>query len=168
SEKNLIFEFTPVGFKYIADLFVKENILIGGEESGGIGFKNHIPERDSLLNALFVLEFLAYENIKPNELINYLHNFTKESYCYRYDLHFESLDNQQETFNKIKNNPDILKDILDGDIEIKDYIRVKKDDYNWLVLRPSGTEPLIRIYSEASNFNKAQDLVNSLLNKINK
>ncbi|MGC8733445.1 MAG: hypothetical protein ACP5RD_00100 [bacterium] len=158
----------PVGFKYIADLFVKENILIGGEESGGIGFKNHIPERDSLLNALFVLEFLAYENIKPNELINYLHNFTKESYCYRYDLHFESLDNQQETFNKIKNNPDILKDILDGDIEIKDYIRVKKDDYNWLVLRPSGTEPLIRIYSEASNFNKAQDLVNSLLNKINK
>lgn len=158
----------PVGFKYIADLFVKENILIGGEESGGIGFKNHIPERDSLLNALFILEFLSYENIKPNQLLDYLHNFTKESYCYRYDLHFKSIDSQQEIFNKIKNNPDILRDIFNGDIEIKDYIRIKKDDYNWLVLRPSGTEPLIRIYSEASNFYQAQNLVNSLLNKINK
>ncbi len=157
----------PVGFKYIADLFVKENILIGGEESGGIGFKNHIPERDSLLNALFILEFLAYENLKPNELINYLHKFTKESYCYRYDWHFENIEQQQNTFNKIKNNLDLFKNILDGEIEIKDYIRIKKDDYNWIILRPSGTEPLIRVYSESITYNQAQNLINSLLNKFN-
>jgi phosphomannomutase len=156
----------PVGFKYIADLFIKENILIGGEESGGIGFKNHIPERDSLLNSLFILEFLSYENIKPNQLINYLHNFTKESYCYRYDYHFESIEQQQEYFNKLKSNIDLLKTILEGEIEVKDYIRVKKDDYNWLMLRPSGTEPLIRIYSEANTFNQAKNLIDSLLNKI--
>lgn len=156
----------PVGFKYIADLFIKDNILIGGEESGGIGFKNHIPERDSLLNSLFILEFLSYENIKPNELINYLHNFTKESYCYRYDYHFESIEQQQEYFNKLKNNIELLKTILEGEIEVKDYIRVKKDDYNWLMLRPSGTEPLIRIYSEANTFNQAKNLIDSLLNKI--
>jgi phosphomannomutase len=156
----------PVGFKYIADLFIKENILIGGEESGGIGFKNHIPERDSLLNSLFILEFLSYENIKPNQLINYLHNFTKESYCYRYDYHFENIEQQQEYFNKLKSNTDLLKTILEGEIEVKDYIRVKKDDYNWLMLRPSGTEPLIRIYSEANTFNQAKNIIDSLLNKI--
>jgi phosphomannomutase len=156
----------PVGFKYIADLFTKENILIGGEESGGIGFKNHIPERDSLLNSLFILEFLSYENIKPNQLINYLHNFTKESYCYRYDYHFESIEQQQEYFNKLKSNTDLLKTILEGEIEVRDYIRIKKDDYNWLMLRPSGTEPLIRIYSEANTFNQAKNLIDSLLNKI--
>lgn len=62
---------------------------------------------------------------------------------------------------------DLFKNILDGEIEIKDYIRIKKDDYNWIILRPSGTEPLIRVYSESITYNQAQNLINSLLNKFN-
>ena len=157
---------TPVGFKYIADLFVKENILIGGEESGGIGFKNHIPERDSLLNALFILEMLSIMNKKPSEILDLLHSYTGESYCYRYDLHFKSIEEQQDNYQKIIKNIEKFKDILQiKDFEIKDYIRIIENDNNWLILRPSGTEPLIRIYSESDTIQKAENIVKNVIDK---
>ncbi|MCS7165877.1 MAG: phosphoglucomutase/phosphomannomutase family protein [Candidatus Calescibacterium sp.] len=151
---------TPVGFKYIADLFVKDNILIGGEESGGIGFKNHIPERDSLLNALYILEIMCDLNIKPIDIIDYLHSFTGVSYCYRYDLHFKSIEEQKKKYEEIKNK---IVEIDRGKLQIKDYIKIEEDDRNWIALRPSGTEPLIRIYSEANTLEEAKQKVNNIL-----
>ncbi|MEN3015745.1 MAG: hypothetical protein ABDH21_06825 [bacterium] len=151
---------TPVGFKYIADLFIRENILIGGEESGGIGFKNHIPERDSLLNALLILEMLADLNIHPSEVLNYLHSMTEQSSCHRKDLHFQSIDEQKYKYHKISQDPNSLKQIFEQasiQIEIKDYIKLEKDKKNWVLIRPSGTEPVIRIYSEADTYEKAVD-----------
>ncbi|MCS7243480.1 MAG: phosphoglucomutase/phosphomannomutase family protein [Candidatus Calescibacterium sp.] len=154
---------TPVGFKYIADLFVKDNILIGGEESGGIGFKNHIPERDSLLNALYIIEMLSDMNIKPIEILDYLHSFTGISYCYRKDSHFNSIEEQRENYQKFINNIEKIRNLINGTIEIRDYIKIVEDDKNWIVLRPSGTEPLIRIYSEANTLDQAEEKVNKIL-----
>ncbi|MFN3995337.1 MAG: phosphoglucomutase/phosphomannomutase family protein [bacterium] len=156
---------TPVGFKYIADLFVKDNILIGGEESGGIGFKNHIPERDSLLNALYIIEMMCDLNLKPIEIVDFLHSFTGESYCYRYDIHFESFEKQKEIFDKFIENQEKIKNIFNTQsLELYDYIRIIQDDKNWIVLRPSGTEPLIRVYAEAESLELAIQKVNSLVN----
>lgn len=155
---------TPVGFKYIADLFIRENILIGGEESGGIGFKNHIPERDSLLNSLYIIELLADLNLNPIQLIDYLHSYTQESFCYRQDLHFKSVDEQKEKYQEILKNLNKVKSFINGNIEIRDYIKIQEDDINWIVLRPSGTEPLIRIYSEAISIQEAQEKIQKIIN----
>jgi len=159
---------TNVGFKFIADLFVKDNILIGGEESGGIGFKNHIPERDSLLNALYIIEMLADLNLKPIEILNYLHNIIGESYCHRYDWHLASFEQQKETYERIKKEKEKINSIfIDAQIIIEDYIKIAKSDFEWIVLRPSGTEPLIRIYSESYNLKQAQENIEKIKNLFN-
>lgn len=155
---------TPVGFKYIADLFVRDNILIGGEESGGIGFKNHIPERDSLLNALYIIELMSEINIKPHEILSFLHSLTDESYCYRYDLHFNSVEEQKSKYELISKNIDKIKSLFNiRNIEIKDYIKIEEDDTNWIVLRPSGTEPLIRIYSESKTIDNGKEKIQKVI-----
>ncbi len=150
---------TGVGFKFIGAEIVKGGVLLGFEESGGIGFPGHIPERDGILAGLVLLELLATEK-KP--LTKLLANLEKEYGPHRYgriDTRFP-LEKRAALMDFCKNNPPakLGKSSLK---EVKSYDGVKfiSEDGSWLMLRGSGTEPILRIYAET----KSDDAVKKLL-----
>jgi len=156
-EYNLKLHETPIGFKYIADLMVKEDILIGGEESGGIGVKNYIPERDGVLNGLLILEMMseAGKNLKA-----LMKDVEKRFgvYCYdRVDIHYAP-DKKDKMFELLK-TVDYKEIRLTPIKEITRFDGTKFifEDNGWLLLRASGTEPVLRIYSEASSIEKVRE-----------
>jgi len=146
---------TPVGFKYISDLMASENILTGGEEAGGIGFQNYIPERDGTLAGLLLLEMMVYRKKNLKQLIDEMEKEFGRYYYVRSDL---GLGKKPFDPDKIKSVKRLLGKKV---IELKDYDGVKLicEDESWLMFRPSGTEPLVRIYAEAKSLNKAQQLI---------
>jgi phosphomannomutase len=156
---NLKLYETPVGFKYISEIMQKEDVLIGGEESGGIGVKGYIPERDGILSGLLLLEMMAYEGKSLNEIINGVEKkFGRFSY-HRIDIRYP--DNlKPRLFRKLKASP--FKEILGLKVvEFKDYDGMKfiLEEGSWILFRLSGTEPILRIYSESSSRKKVQALI---------
>lgn len=148
---------TAVGFKHISKLMEEEDILIGGEEAGGIGFKNYIPERDGTLAGLLLLEMMAYRNESIDKIVHKM----EEKFGRYYYLRDALILKAGQKFKDIRTiRP---KRLLDSNvIQIKDLDGVKLicDDESWLMLRQSGTEPLIRIYCEAKSQDKAAKLLN--------
>ncbi len=152
---------TPVGFKYVSALMLKENIMIGGEESGGIGFCGYIPERDGMLSALLLMEMLSY---RKKSLKAVMSNMEKRYGRFSYDR----LDIRYP-FKKAKLLTKRLKSSPPGKIagrrvaRLKTYDGVKfiLEDSSWLLLRFSGTEPLIRIYAEAKTKTDVRKLLES-------
>ncbi len=139
---------TPVGFKYICDIMTKKDVLIGGEETGGIGFKNYIPERDGFLSALLIMELMVARNKPLREIVSDM-NKKYGNYVYeREDLVFQG-SKRKKLMDGIKKKP--LDNVLGKAIkEIKsdDGTKFICEDGSWLLLRLSGTEPKLRIYSE--------------------
>ena len=152
---NLIINETPIGFKYICELMMKKDILIGGEESGGIGFKGHIPERDGILSGLYLLEMMAYEKKDLKTLLDELQDEFGESHYLREDLLFDG-KRRDELLTRVNKNKTAL-----SPREVKDYDGIKMIFYNdsWLLIRPSGTEPVLRIYAEAESYEKVKELI---------
>ncbi|MCM8770922.1 MAG: phosphoglucomutase/phosphomannomutase family protein [Candidatus Omnitrophica bacterium] len=152
-KKNVKLFETPVGFKYISDLMVRQDILVGGEEAGGIGFKNYIPERDGTLAGLLLLEMMLYRK-KP--ILSILEKIEKEygRYFYlRQDLKVKS--KVELDINRLKS----LRNILGTEVvKVKDYDGIKfiLADESWLMLRVSGTEPLVRIYAETKSIARSK------------
>lgn len=151
---------TPVGFNHIADLMMKRDILIGGEESGGIGVKGHIPEGDGILMGLLLLEVIAQANAPLNEIIEDLQR-TFGPACYaRNDVRLSKqlpknviVEKLQDTAPATMNGQTVTRvNTLDG---IKYYMA----DDSWLLIRPSGTEPVLRIYAEAPSHADVQALL---------
>ena len=140
----------PIGFKYVADLMLKEDILIGAEEANGIGTKLHfIPERDGIFNGLLLLEAINSFGIKPGMLIEKIHSEFGTSYYDRIDLHIPSPDLGKEFVKQIKlNPPKEINGFTVKDIQALDGTKLIFEDESWLLFRASGTEPLLRIYSE--------------------
>lgn len=146
---------TPVGFKYICDLMLKEDILIGGEETGGVAFKNSIPERDGILSGLLMLEMMA---VRKKKILDILKAVDKEYGTYEY----RRLDVKYPDDKKAK-LMDMLKTKAPAEVAGKKVVEIKSpdgykficEDRSWLMLRLSGTEPILRIYAEASNEKKA-------------
>lgn len=150
---------TGVGFKYIAAEMLKGDYVLGAEESGGIGFPGHIPERDGILAGLMLLELLATEKTSVNKLIARLEKeFGPHRYA-RIDTHFP-VEKRAELMAFCKANPPVklLKSPL---AEVKTYDGVKfiARDGSWLMLRGSGTEPILRIYAETPSDAGAQRLL---------
>ena len=150
---------TGVGFKYICAEMLKGNVILGAEESGGIGFPGHIPERDGILAGLMLLELLAVEKTSINKLLG---NLEKEFGPHRYariDAHFP-LEKRAALMDYCKNNPPakLLRSPLK---EVKSYDGVKfvAEDGSWLMLRGSGTEPILRIYAETKSDAGARQLL---------
>ncbi len=146
---------TPVGFKYISDLMVSESIVAGGEEAGGIGVQDYIPERDGTLAGLLLLEMMVCEKKNIKKL---LCDMEKEFGRYYYER--SDLDLKGRTFDEKRMKA--LKKLLGKKVvEVMDYDGVKLicEDKSWLMLRPSGTEPLVRAYSEAKSLKKAKALI---------
>ena len=142
---------TGVGFKYVAPKMLETNALIGGEESGGYAFRGHAPERDGILANLFFLDFMVKTGKKPSQLLRQLFDKVGEHYYDRIDLVLEPgrkehlLKNlKSRTPGEIAGQPVVGTNHLDG---FKFTVR----DGSWLLIRFSGTEPLVRIYSEAGS-----------------
>jgi phosphomannomutase len=150
---------TGVGFKYICAEMLKGNVLLGFEESGGIGFPGHIPERDGILAGLMLLELLATERKPLNKLLAGLEKqFGPHRYA-RIDTHFP-LEKRAALMDFCKTNPPAR--LLGSPLkEVKSYDGVKYVAANgsWLMLRGSGTEPILRIYAEAQSDAAAQRLL---------
>ncbi|MDD4635336.1 MAG: phosphoglucomutase/phosphomannomutase family protein [Dehalococcoidales bacterium] len=149
----------PVGFKYVAPVMLEHNAMIGGEESGGYGYRGHIPERDGVLSGLFFLDYMVKTGKSPSQLIETLYSKVGPHYYEREDLIFASV-NKEEIFNRIKQaNPcsiagyEVIKrDNFDG-------VRFLLNDHSWLLIRFSGTEPLLRIYAESNSPDRAAGLI---------
>lgn len=141
---------TPVGFKHIGPLMMEKDALIGGEESGGYGFRGHLPERDGILAGLYLLDYAAATGKPPSELLERVFQITGPHYYERIDIELEpgsnerfkgTLDAARPT--EIAGRPVRSSDRTDG-------WRYFIDD-GWLLFRLSGTEPLLRIYTEVTS-----------------
>jgi len=152
---------TPIGFKYIADLMLKENILLGAEESGGIGVSGHIPERDGVLNSLLFLEAIIAAGKTPSQLLRDLHSEFGEFYFGRKDLHME-VPHGQKFVGELANNPP-ASFAGEGVVNVQtlDGTKLMFKDESWILFRQSGTEPMLRIYAEATSVAKMQQLLES-------
>jgi phosphomannomutase len=150
---------TPIGYKYIADRMLDTAVLIGGEESGGIGYGNHIPERDALLSALYLLEALAKSQQDLGDLYRQLEIKTNYNFKYdRVDLHLANMEVrsrlmaqlEQKSFDKIANIEVRDRNLADG-------YKFNLVDERWLLIRFSGTEPVLRLYCEAATIEQVHE-----------
>jgi phosphomannomutase len=142
---------TAIGYKYIADRMLEANVLIGGEESGGIGYGHHIPERDALLSALYLLEAVVQSGKDFGELNDSLREQTGFSSAYdRIDLPLASMEVRAQLLNALESNKltEIAGQKIVDCITIDGY-KFNLEDTSWLLIRFSGTEPVLRLYSEA-------------------
>jgi phosphomannomutase len=156
---NLPLYETPIGFKYVADLMLREDILIGAEESGGVGVRGHIPERDGILNSLLFLEAVITSGKTPTELVSEMHREFGEFYYGRRDLHTEVARGLALVESLAKNPPAAIGAEEVASVETLDGTKLIFADESWLLFRQSGTEPVLRVYAEATSVAK----VNALL-----
>ncbi len=140
---------TPVGFNHIADHMLKEDVLIGGEESGGISFKGHIPEGDGILMGLLLVELLATSGKSLSTMVNDLLEDVGPSFYERRDLRLKHPVAKKEMTSRLKNNaPDEIGGMSVSEVQTVDGVKYIIEDGSWLLIRPSGTEPVLRVYAE--------------------
>jgi phosphomannomutase len=156
---NLKLYETPIGFKYIAELMLTDDILIGAEESGGIGVKGHIPERDGILNSLLFLEAVVIAGRRPSEMLRDLHREFGEFHFGRRDLRMEVEQGQELVRSLAANPPPKFAGYPVEGIETLDGTKLVFEDESWLLFRQSGTEPVLRIYAEATTLAKMNALL---------
>ncbi len=150
---------TPVGFKYVAPIMLAENALIGGEESGGFGFRGHAPERDGILAALYFLDLMIKMGKTPSQLIDYLYSKVGSHHFSRVDEKFPELE-RQAIIERIKHNhPEYIDGVKVVEFDTTDGFRFILADTTWLLIRFSGTEPLLRIYAESSTPARVEKLL---------
>lgn len=150
---------TPIGFRHICPKLVETNALMGGEESGGISFAPHVHERDGILNGLFLLEMMAVTKKRLGELIKDLYAEIGSFYYDRKDLHLErpQIDQLLKKLSRQKMTSLINHSI--SSVNTLDGFKYTLDNESWLLIRASGTEPLVRIYAEGGSPQEVQDLL---------
>jgi phosphomannomutase len=140
---------TGVGFKFVAPKMMETDAIIGGEESGGYAFHNHVPERDGILAGLFFLDFMVKTKLKPSQLLARLFEKVGPHYYDRIDIVIEANQRENILKNLKANLPEKLARLKVVDTNLTDGFKFILSDRSWLLIRFSGTEPLVRIYSEA-------------------
>ncbi|MDQ3073085.1 MAG: phosphoglucomutase/phosphomannomutase family protein, partial [Bacteroidota bacterium] len=150
---------TKIGFKYICGYMIDEDVLVGGEESGGIAVKGHIPERDGVWVALTILEYMVKCRKSLNDLIREIYQKTGSFAMERLDLHINE---------ELKTS--VMRAAEKGELTRFDGYRVERtestdgfkfhlSDDSWVMIRASGTEPVLRIYAEAPNYAEAVNIL---------
>jgi phosphomannomutase len=160
---------TPVGFKYIGEKMRETDVLIGGEESGGLSIIGHIPEKDGILAGMLVAEAIAYEGKPLSQLVEeVIAEAGGPLYNKRLDLHLNDAYKIAILDSFIKNPPADLAGIKVKEIGRKDGIKLYLQEGSWVLLRPSGTEPLMRVYMETDSLEKQAEIFEILELKINR
>jgi phosphomannomutase len=151
---------TPVGFNYIADWMLKDNVLIGGEESGGISFKGHIPEGDGILMGLLLVEMVAKTGKPLEMLVQDMLTEVGPSFYERLDLRLTRPISKADMVMRLKEgSPASIGDTKVAQVSSLDGVKYILEDDSWLLIRPSGTEPVLRVYAEA----RSPEMVEALL-----
>jgi len=151
---------TAVGFNHIADLMIKNNVLMGGEESGGISIKGHIPEGDGVLIGLLLLEVVAQAGVPLSELVADIQREVGPTCYVRNDLRLRHPVDKQEMVARLSQNPPSKlagTDVVE--VVTMDGIKYRLADQSWLLIRPSGTEPVLRVYAEAPEEGLVEELM---------
>jgi len=156
---NLELEVTKIGFKYIAEIMTKEDVLVGGEESGGLAIKGHIPERDGIWIGLTILEFMAKREKTLEELIDEVYAKVGRFSFDRDDLHLTD-EKKHAIINRCKEGTiDNIGSRNVNRVESIDGYKFYLSDDEWLLVRPSGTEPVLRVYAQAADPGKVRSLL---------
>jgi phosphomannomutase len=158
-EYDLPLEIVKIGFKHICELMLTEDILMGGEESGGIAVAGHIPERDGIYNGIIIWEAMVKTGKSLRELIQEIYDITGGFAFERRDLKIPQEDKERIVEN-CKNN--VYKNFGPykvEKVETLDGFKYYFNDHEWLMIRPSGTEPVLRTYSESASQEKAIEIL---------
>jgi phosphomannomutase len=150
---------TGVGFKYVAPKFTETDALIGGEESGGYAFRGNVPERDGILAGLYMLDLMVRTGKKPTELLADLFEKVGGEHFYnRIDTPFEG-DKQEKIDSILAANPENIGGLKVTELVTIDGFQFRLEDGGWLLIRFSGTEPIIRVYCETMHEDKVDAIL---------
>jgi phosphomannomutase len=149
---------TGVGFKYVAPKMLETNAMLGGEESGGYAFRGHVPERDGILAGLYFLDMMVRLNQKPSELIETLFKKVGAHYYDRIDTPFTG-DRKSREQSIINNNPSHIGGIRVLNLDTTDGYKFNLEDGGWMLIRFSGTEPIMRVYCETTQKEKVKAIL---------
>jgi len=151
---------TGVGFKYVAPKMLETDALIGGEESGGYAFHGHVPERDGILAALYLLDMIVRTGKKPSQLLDWLYDTVGARYYYdRIDTRFPAEMRDATRQRILDARPTHIAGLVVTDILTVDGFKYALEDGGWLLIRFSGTEPIIRVYCETTHQDKVQAIL---------
>ena len=152
---------TGVGFKYVAPEMLRVDALMGGEESGGFAFRGHIPERDGILAALYLLDLMVKTDKSPSQLIEHLYSLVGAHYYDRIDRRMDPDDKPAVQARVAAASPATVAGLKVTEIDRREGLRLVLGDEGWLLIRFSGTEPVIRVYCETTQETKVQELLSA-------
>jgi phosphomannomutase len=152
---------TPIGFKHICELMLSEDILMGGEESGGLGVKGHIPERDGILLGLLLLEAMAVNGKGLRQLLEETMDEIGRFFYRRIDRRIEDADKERLIAQLNDQPPTEIAGRRVVSTNFSDGFKFIFENGDWLLIRPSGTEPVLRLYSEAGTPEHVDHLLRS-------
>ena len=155
-----------IGFKHIAQQMITEDVLIGGEESGGIAIKGHIPERDGIWMGLVIFEYMAKSGKSLEDLISEIYELVGTFKYWRDDLNIGERLEQQIVENCKNGNYSQFGDYKIALTDTTDGFKFIFNDNEWLMIRPSGTEPVLRCYAESTTLDKAKDILSNCKSQI--
>lgn len=156
---GLEYQVVKIGFKWIAGIMIEEDVLIGGEESGGIAIKGHIPERDGIWMGLTIWEFMAKSGRSLEDLIEEVYGIVGKFSYNRNDLHISEELKQEVMENCKAGKFTSFGDLTVRDVEDIDGYKFYFDNDQWLMIRPSGTEPVLRTYAESDSLENANKIL---------
>ncbi len=150
---------TGVGFKYVAPEMLRVNAIMGGEESGGFAFQGHIPERDGILAGLYLLDLMVKTGKSPSQLLDHIFGLVGAHYYDRVDRHMTPEQKPAVIASVDQAKPVSLAGLKVREIDTREGYRYCLEDGGWVLIRFSGTEPVIRVYCETTHKDKVQDLL---------
>lgn len=156
---ELELEQTPVGFKYIADKMLQEKVIFGGEESGGYGYYGHLPERDGILSCILFIEMLVKKAKPLSTILDDMEKKFGKSFFKRVDFEQKNIDKEKMVKELVANPPSALGSVPLKEILTIDGVKFIMEDESWLLIRPSGTEPKVRVYAEAPRAVQLQRII---------
>jgi phosphomannomutase len=159
---GLEFEVTPVGFKYIAEIMMNEAVIVGGEESGGLAVQSHLPERDGIWMGLLVMEFMAKSGKSLHALIESVYEKVG-AFAYDRDDRHVSDAHKTAVIQHCQTSPFTSFGAYQvQEFEDLDGFKFTIDDDTWTMIRPSGTEPVLRVYGQARDAGSVRDLLDAV------